>query len=130
MTEYELASLLRETAASISQEFEFFVTASFAVILVGYFAQNRLKTGPRIVIAILYTSSVALFLIRYQNFTDQVRFITTSLQALNSDFPTPRNVEFSVWIRRVIVLFGSAAAMYSIFRPVLKNESVRSEEGT
>lgn len=120
MTEYELASLLRETAAAISQEFEFFITASFGVILVGYFAGERLKLGPRIVISVLYAGAVALFLMRYQNFADQVRFITSSLDALGSNFPLPENVEKSIWIRRLIVLLGAGAAAYSVFVPALK----------
>lgn len=123
MTEYELASLLRETGAVIAQEFEFFVTATFAVILVGYFAGERLKIGSRVALSLLYTGSIALFLLRYQSLAEQVVFITTSLNTINNGFPAPTNVPLSVWIRRLVVIFGAIAAVYSLFGPVLKDKN-------
>lgn len=128
MTEYELASLLRETGAVISQEFEFFVTATFAMILVGYFTGDRLKLAPRIGLSLLYTGSITLFLIRYQNLTDQVLFLTTSLNSASNSFPAPTYVPLSIWIRRLVVVFGAAAAVYSLFRPVLTNDNGKSGE--
>ena len=76
MTEYELVSLLRETASTISQDFEFFISATFGVILVSYIVGDKISNIHRTVLLVLYLGSVALFYLRYQNLLEQITFIT------------------------------------------------------
>ncbi len=119
MTEYELISLLRESASGISQDFEFFITATFAVIFVSYVVGDKLKRGPRIIISLLYLGSVAMILFRYQNLIDQIPFIVASLNEMGSDFPATSNIPSVSVLRRIIIVLGSIAAVYTIFQPVI-----------
>ena len=133
MTEYELISLLRETATTISQDFEFFITVTFAVIFVSYAVGEKLKRLPRIIISVLYLGSVALVLFRYQNLLSQVEYIVSSLRELDSGFPIDSNlrINFVSPIRQSLMVLGSLAAVYTIFKPVISDSSQleKSENG-
>jgi hypothetical protein len=122
MTEYELIALLRETALTISQDFEFFVTATFAVILASYAAGNRLKPIARIAIAVLYLGSVTMFFLRYQNLISQALFLGESLEAMGSDFPRTQYVSAVSTVRRLITAFGTIAALVTLFWPVVQQQ--------
>ena len=119
MTEYELISLLRETASTISQDFEFFITATFAVIFVSYAVGDKLKKGPRIIISLLYLGSVVMILFRYQNLLDQILFIVANLNEMGSEFPATSNIPTVSILRRTLMVLGSIAAVYTVFRPLL-----------
>ncbi len=58
MTELELIGLLRETSTLIALDFEFFLTATFAVMVVSYTVGERLGKAPRIIIACIYIATV------------------------------------------------------------------------
>jgi len=121
MTEYELIALLRETASTISQDFEFFITLTFAVIFVSYAVGKKLKTIPRIVISILYLASVTMLLLRYQSLLVQVQFINSNLTSIGSDFPEMTKILLTSVLRQSIYILGSLAAIYSIFIPIINS---------
>ena len=47
MSEFELITLIRETSSTISQDFQFFITVTFAVIVAVYAAGDRLADNVR-----------------------------------------------------------------------------------
>ena len=118
MTEYELIALLRETSAYISQDFEFFITITFALIFVSYAVGDKLGKLPRIVVAMLYLASIVLIYSRYQTFLAQAQHVIAQLSQGGSQWPTVDLVLVS-WSRRFIFVFGSLAAIFSLFWPVV-----------
>ena len=121
MTEFELLALMRETSYTISQDFEFFMTVTFGVIVATYAVGERLKLFPRIVITILYVCATYLFFARYLNFISQLQFISTSLVEMGSNFPLPET-KLPGLTRRIIYLAGSMAAVCTIFWPIITGE--------
>jgi len=132
MTEYELIALLRETALTISQDFEFFVTATFAVILASYAAGEKLKPMARIAIAVLYLGSATMFFLRYQNLIEQAQFLGEGLSAMGSEFPRTQYINAVTTVRRLIVGFGTVAAVVTLFWPVVqqKGRATLDADGT
>ena len=132
MTEYELIALMRETDTTIAQNFEFFISATFAVIVVSYAVGDKLKALPRIVITILYLGSVVMLFTKYQNLLGQVNFMVASLSEVGSDFPATLKVPLASWLRQFIMIFGAFAAVFTIFKPVLsahdKNDDTETRD--
>jgi hypothetical protein len=118
MTEFELISVLKETSDGIGQDFEFFLTATFALIIVSYTVGERLGKAPRVAITILYLAMVALLFVRYQGQATQALFATSVLREMSSAYPTLDTV-FLMWLRRFIFVAGALVAVYSVFKPVV-----------
>ncbi|MEZ5572244.1 MAG: hypothetical protein R3E64_09485 [Halioglobus sp.] len=118
MTEFELISILKETSDGIAQDFEFFLTGTFALIIVSYTVGERLGRAARIAITGLYLAMVALLLVRYQGQTTQALFITSALREMKSNYPT-LDIVVLMWSRRFIFVAGTLVAVYSLFKPVV-----------
>ena len=133
MTEYEVISLIRESVAAINQDFEFFLTATFAVIVTSYAVGDRLGTFPRILLATLYLVASVLFYLRYEAISGQAGYYFQLLTEMGSDFPQPQRGLHTI-LRKLIMALGSLAAVYLIFLPVLANseqqDSIKNETDT
>ena len=86
MTEFELISVLKETSTGIALDFEFFLTATFALIIVSYTVGERLGKAPRVAIASLYLVMVVLLLVRYQGQATQALFAISALREMKIDY--------------------------------------------
>lgn len=133
MTEYEVLSLIRESVVAINQDFEFFLTATFAVIVTSYAVGDKLGTFPRILLATLYLAATVLFYLRYETISGQAGYYIQLLTEMGSEFPQPQRGVHAV-LRKLIMVLSSLAAVYLIFRPVLANrqdqESNKNEADT
>jgi Ca2+/Na+ antiporter len=127
MTEFELISVLKETSNGIAQDFEFFLTATFALIIVSYTVGERLGKAPRVAITSLYLAMVVLLLVRYQGQATQALFATSVLREMKSDYPTLDTV-ILMWFRRFIFVAGTLVAVYSIFKPVVISDKEEDDE--
>ena len=127
MTEFELISVLKETSVGIALDFEFFLTATFALIIVSYTVGERLGKAPRIAITCLYLVMVLLLLVRYQGQATQALFVTSALREMKSDYPTLDTVVL-MWSRRFIFVAGTLVAVYSLFKPVLTSDKEEDDE--
>lgn len=131
MTESELFLAMMETSALLSQDFEFFITATFALIVVAYAVGDRLTLLPRILISALYLASVAMFLFRYMYFQQMFVTFRAGLLELNSELV----LEADDWspstaLRLFIYVAGSLATEYSMFRPlILARSEVEHDRG-
>lgn len=131
MTESELFLAMTETSALLSQDFEFFITATFALIVVAYAVGDRLTLLPRILISALYLASVAMFLFRYMYFQQMFVTFRAGLLELNSELV----LEADDWspstaLRLFIYVAGSLATVFSMFRPViLARSEVEGDRG-
>lgn len=118
MTEYELLALLREYDSPVAQDFEFFITATFAVIVVSYVTEGKLNKTARYVIAALYTSTVLLLALRYFNLQREMLVIFSSLAELDSDFLRDSgSIPFAAILRIFVMVCGSVVTIYVLFRP-------------
>ena len=117
MTEFELIVTLKETSAGIATDFQFFLTVTFALIVVSYTVGERLSVAPRIAISVLYLAMVFLLFVRYQGQASQALHAVTSLREIKSDYPA-LDVVTLMWTRRFIFLAGTIVAIYALFKPV------------
>lgn len=127
MTEFELISVLKETSNGIALDFEFFLTATFALIIVSYTVGERLGKAPRVAITSLYLAMVVLLLVRYQGQATQALFVTSALREMKSDYPT-LDIVVLVWSRRFIFVAGTLVAVYSLFKPVVISDKEEGDE--
>jgi hypothetical protein len=125
MTEFELILILKETSNGIALDFEFFLTATFALIVVSYTVGERLGKAPRIAITCLYLAMVVLLLVRYQGQATQALFVTSALREMKSDYPT-LDIVVLMWSRRFIFVAGTLVAVYSLFRPIAYSNNKES----
>ena len=120
MTETEIFAAITSTGDLISQDFEFFITTTFAVIFVVYAVGEKLTLFPRIVVSALYLSAVALFLSRYLYTMELYTVLNSQLADLNSPLLVgTRFSSYATSFRLLIYIFGSLATVYSIFRPTM-----------
>jgi hypothetical protein len=129
MTEFELIMTLKETSDGIALDFEFFLTITFALIVVSYAVGERLGKAPRIVISSLYLATVFLLFVRYQGQASQALFIATKLSEMKSDYPVIDMVTI-MWTRRFIFLAGTFAALFALFKPITVTRSEVEKRGT
>lgn len=129
MSEFEIISLLRETSAAIAQEFQFFISATFAVIVATSTAGFKLNIQSRVLVAIVYILATALFYLRYEQLAIQGAFLIQSLAALGSEFPRPDTL-LQGWLRRSLFFVGSFATVILIFLPALISRREESRAGT
>jgi len=120
MTEFELLEMLKQTSSGIAQEFEFFLTVTFAVIFASYAVGNKLGVFPRIVICVLYLSSVLIFMLRYEILSNQIPLFQLGLAEIGSEYmKAPPAVPIIGILRRSIMVVGSIVTVYIVFRPVI-----------
>jgi hypothetical protein len=130
MTEFELITVLKETSNGIALDFEFFLTATFALIIVSYTVGERLGKVPRVAITSLYLAMVVLLLVRYQGQATQALFVTSALREMKSDYPT-LDIVVLMWSRRFIFVAGTLVAVYSLFKPaVISDKEEGDDNGT
>ena len=123
MTESELFSAMSEVSVLLTHDFEFFITATFALIVVSYVVGDKLPLLPRVLIAVLYAAAVAMLLFRYQAYLDMFGVINTKLAQLESAFlPDPSRGAPASALRLFIYIAGSVATLYVLFRPITPSE--------
>ncbi len=65
MTEFEIRQLIFDIEAVIADQFQFWMAATFAVVVVSYTAGARPKVWTRICVAALHFAAVTTFFLRY-----------------------------------------------------------------
>ena len=65
MTEFEIRALIYEEVQIAAGEFEFWVTASFAVIVAAYYAFRHLEPELQRTVVWLYLATASVFIIRW-----------------------------------------------------------------
>lgn len=118
MSEFEVRELIYNTNAVISDQFQFWMAATFAVIVASYTAGPRLAIWARVCVAMLYMTAVATFYLRYRGaallLVDQYGWLADMGADLNFPPTLPRLVGV---LRQVVMFGGTALAVVLIFRP-------------
>ena len=118
MSEFELVILLREMGGGISEQFNFWMATTFAIVVASYTAGEKLNQGFRIVLVVLYAAACAVFYLRYMSAIELVTIIAGRLQDLGSDLG-PRIIPWASFLRRTVMLGGSFLAILIVLRPSL-----------
>ncbi len=120
MSEFELQTLLIEVDGTISDQFQFWMAATFAVVIASYTAGERLALWARVSIAVLYAAAVAMFFLRYLGSVGQMVEFVQQLRDLGVEpFSIPPRI-ISV-LRRFVMFGGSMLTIVLICKPTLGN---------
>ena len=118
MSEFELIILLREMGGGISEQFNFWMATTFAIVVASYTAGDKVNQGFRIVLVVLYAAACGVFYLRYIGAIESVMIIAGRLQELGSEFG-PRVIPWASFLRRLVMLGGSLLAILIVLRPSL-----------
>ncbi|NIV17611.1 MAG: hypothetical protein GWN47_04200 [Woeseiaceae bacterium] len=118
MSEFELVILLREYGGAISEQFNFWMATTFAVVIASYTAGHKLNNTVRALILVLYIVACAVFYMRYLGAVRAVEIISGQLGDMNSDFG-PRVVPWASLGRKFVMIVGTIFAATVVLRPSL-----------
>ena len=119
MSEFELNELILLVSSNINDQFQFWIAATFAVIIVSYTAGDRLALWARLVIAILYAATVALLYLRLFAAVAQAAQSFEQLRELNPDFVEASGLVAIPLLRKFVMLGGSLLAIILICMPTI-----------
>lgn len=116
MTEFEVIVLIQELGRTITEQFNFWMATTFAVVIASYTAGERLDKYIRLAIAVLYLAACTVYFFRYLDAVESVTRYAKVLQEMKSDY-SPRHVTITSYARRFVMFGGSILAMLMIFMP-------------
>lgn len=124
MSEYEVRELILGYSQVISDQFQFWMAATFAAVVVSYTAGERLTFWVRFFVAGLYLAATALFFLRYQGAVDASRLLLERLREIGQfDQPLGQGALAGA-VRRIVMLSGTLLATTLICLPaILKRRS-------
>ena len=118
MTEYELNELLVLIGENINAQFQFWMAATFAVVIVSYSAGHRLAYWARLVVAALYTATVVMIYFRYLVSVEQATPIFERVLELNPDISLTRGNAVTT-LRQFVMFSGSLLAVVLVCVPAI-----------
>ena len=119
MTEFELNELVILVSSNINDQFQFWMAATFAVVIVSYTAGRRLAIWARIVIATLYAATVVMLFLRYLVSVEQATLALEQLAEIDSAFVSPGNAAVITILREFVIWGGSLLAVVLICVPTI-----------
>ena len=120
MSEFELQTLLIEVDGTITDQFQFWMAATFAVVIASYTAGERLALWARVSIAVLYAAAVAMFYLRYRGSVGQMVEFVQQLRDLGVEpFNLPPRIIGG--LRRFVMFGGSMLTIVLICKPTFGN---------
>ena len=128
MTEFELNEMIVLIGENINAQFQFWMAATFAVVIVSYSAGHRLAYWARIVIAVLYVSTVVMIYLRYLVSIEQATPILEQLLELNPEISSTRANAVTV-LRQFVMWAGSLLAVVLICVPSIGYRAANDEGG-
>jgi hypothetical protein len=128
MSEFELNQLLLSNLEAISDQFQFWMTATFAVVVASYTAGHRLSLWARVAVAVIYVAAVAIFYVRWQGSVQEGIRLIRALAELGYVATADGNGALAGLLRRLVMWSGTILAVVLICAPSIGNRgSERSE---
>jgi hypothetical protein len=115
MTEMELLELLKAANEEVDANFQFWLSASFAVLMAFFFAGDRIVGYIRWVVVLLYVTSTTLFVYRIRASGVMATRVRVVLEDMGSDFLTVGSDTSAIVIGgsfMTIILVGTIATVY------------------
>ncbi len=123
MNEFELNELVLLISSNINDQFQFWMAATFAVVIVSHTAGHRLALWARVVIAILYTATVVMLYLRYLGSVEQATRTLEQLSELDAAFISATNVNVITLLRQLVIFGGSLLAVILICMPTIRRKA-------
>jgi len=120
MTEFELQQLMADTSAAIDGQFQFWITATFAVVVASYTAGARLSRWVRVSLAVLYLMAVAMFYLRwFASASDLLEQGRMAIEMGATFGPAAHGPLARIigTLRQIVMFAGSVFATVMILRP-------------
>ncbi|MFT4873326.1 hypothetical protein [Congregibacter sp.] len=118
MTEFELFELLSIANDRVDSNFQFWMSASFAVLMAFYFAAGKIRGLIKWTVLLLYLSSTLMFLFRVQAAGRMATRIRADLETMNSEYLTVGAEASAIFIGAPLMLIaclGTLATAYFCF---------------
>jgi len=126
MTEFEIRQLVFDIESVIADQFQFWMAATFAVIVVSYTTGDRLKIWGRACVAGLYFTAATTFFLRYLAAAQQTGEAVRMLTAMGADLGISNGLPVLVsYLRRIVMLVGTIFATVLILWPNLAHRPNR-----
>lgn len=107
MSEYELVSLVYDLFRDMDAQIQFWLQATFAVVVAVYFAGHRLSIGLRRFLAVMYLAASIQAALRWTLFLRRSIDHRKALEAMGaSDIPTTLWLVSSVSLLIVVIFVG------------------------
>jgi hypothetical protein len=110
----ELTEFIFLAYSSADTQFQYWVTITFAAVVAGFVAGERLTLTLRILVAVLYMLASATLAIRFQNAMITAGTIRGMLDEAGAYMLTTTNL---APLRIPLFLLGTAAAVFFLVRP-------------
>lgn len=117
MSEAELIELFLESSQVLDSNFEFWLTASFALIVASYFLSEKLPLSVFLLAMFLYVISTLLFMLRGMATGSTLTSILEQLHALNTEtalISTDANLLVAL-LYFVIMVVGTASTIAFVY---------------
>ena len=130
MAESEIIELMYESLSYADRNFEFWISASFAVILAFHFTGAGLSRLMYRLVTFLYCSATVLFVSRWAVAAMQYASFRQDIQAMDSSFRVSGGVMEGVITLAyvVVILLGTAGTLYFGHRSMQASEAGRKDD--
>ena len=128
MSEFESNELILSISSNINDQFQFWMAATFAVVIVSYTAGDHLAIWARLVIAILYAATVVLLYLRLFAAAAQAAQSFEQLRELNPDFVEASSLVAIPLLRKFVMLGGSLLAIILICVPTIGMQANKHQD--
>ena len=119
MNEFELNELVLLVSSNINDQFQFWMAATFAVVVASYTAGERLALWARIIIASLYAATATMLYLRLFAAAAQAAQPFEQLRQLNPEFVEASGLFVIPLLRRIVMFGGSLLAIVLICMPTI-----------
>lgn len=118
MTESELLSAYFESMAATNSNFEFWITATFALVVAIHFVKGDISRGLKITLLALYFATSVVFNIRYNNAGVLTNSVVDLLRDMNTEVAINPLLSGNIIgpFINLIWYFGTLAAVFYVYR--------------
>lgn len=129
MSEFELNILVIEYSAAIDSQFNFWMAATFAIVVASHTAGDKLNRAGRLVLVLLYLLACAVFFLRYLAAADQVTYAIQELLAAGGQSPSPELGSITRLGRQTLLIVGTLFAVIVVVWPALLKFGSETKNG-
>jgi hypothetical protein len=131
VTEFEIRQLMLETDGVITQQFQFWMAATFAVVVASYTAGSRLALWARVCVTALYLGATLTFFLRYYSAASSLIDYNTVLGEIGPMLPEQVGLARSIGVSRMFVMLGGTVlAILLVFFPTVSEKQETNDRGT
>ena len=125
MTEADLLPLLLDVNQDIDNQFQFWLSITFAVLVASFVADERLSRFERKVIAALYLCAATILLLRYQVAIGYYGDVLALFAANGIERPSGLLAALAALLRLALFTIGSLVAAASVVFPHAQRTNAR-----